>query len=202
MLTHELLKNCTSIIELSDVNELCSEMVGKSCKVYGLRADFGYPEHLIPSNTRKFIAYLAISNRKLDTSYGQAQFIDFCYEPTLPGLKTPIGVLNYFLDIYAEDEKSILKECKYKEGEEFVVELFPSKITKKNLDFWKSYLDEEYDVNDKISYEDFMDDYEITNRVNWETLYDNLPDNIDDLDNESEYETEPESELEEGEIKT
>ena len=37
MLTHELLKNCTSIIELSDVNELCSEMVGKSCKVYGLR---------------------------------------------------------------------------------------------------------------------------------------------------------------------
>jgi len=204
MLTHELLKNCTSIIELSDVNELCSEMVGKSCKVYGLRADFGYPEHLIPSNTRKFIAYLAISNRKLDTSYGQAQFIDFCYEPTLPGLKTPIGVLNYFFDIYAEDEKSILKECKYKEGEEFVVELFPSKITKKNLDFWKSYLDEEYDVNDKISYDDFMDDYEITNRVNWETLYDNLPDNIDDLDNESEYETELESEteLEEGEIKT
>jgi len=200
MLTHELLKNCTSIVELSDVNQLCSEMVGKSCKIYGLRADFGYPEHLIPTNTRKFIAYLAISNKKLDTSYGQAQFIDFCYEPLLPGFDKPIGVLNYFFDIYTEEEKDILKECKYKEGEEFVVELFPTKITKKNLEFWKSYMDDEYDVNDKISYDDFLDDYEITNRVNWEVLYDNLPDNIDDLDDESEYNSE--SELEEGEIRT
>jgi len=200
MLTHELLKNCTSIVELSYVNQLCSEMVGKSCKIYGLRADFGYPEHLIPTNTRKFIAYLAISNKKLDTSYGQAQFIDFCYEPLLPGFDKPIGVLNYFFDIYTEEEKDILKECKYKEGEEFVVELFPTKITKKNLEFWKSYMDDEYDVNDKISYDDFLDDYEITNRVNWEVLYDNLPDNIDDLDDESEYNSE--SELEEGEIRT
>jgi len=200
MLTHELLKNCTSIVELSDVNQLCSEMVGKPCKIYGLRADFGYPEHLIPTNTRKFIAYLAISNKKLDTSYGQAQFIDFCYEPLLPGFDKPIGVLNYFFDIYTEEEKDILKECKYKEGEEFVVELFPTKITKKNLEFWKSYMDDEYDVNDKISYDDFLDDYEITNRVNWEVLYDNLPDNIDDLDDESEYNSE--SELEEGEIRT
>jgi len=200
MLTYELLKNCTSIVELSDVNELCSDLVGKNCKVYGLRADFGYPAHLIPKNTYKYIAYIGISNRKLNTSYGQVQFIDFFYEPKSPVHNKTIGVLEHFFDMYTESEKDILNQCDYKNGEEFTVELFPSKITKKNFKFWKTYLDEEYDVNDKISYNDFMDDYEIASRVDWDTLYDELPDNIDDLDNESEYETE--SELEEGEIRT
>ena len=49
-----------------------------------------------------------------------------------------------------------------------------------------------------------MDDYEISNRVYWERLYDVLPDNIDDLDDESEYnsDSDSDSELEEGEIRT
>lgn len=204
MLTHELLKQCTSIIELTDVNELCSELSGKTCRVYGLRADFGYPESLIPKNTYKYLAYIGVSNRKIDTSYGQAQFIDFYYEPNAPGCKKPVGVLKYFFDMYTEDEMDILSECKYKNGESFTVELFPSKITKKTLKFWKEYLDDEYDVNDKISFNDFMDDYEISNRVYWERLYDDLPDNIDDLDDESEYnsDSDSDSELEEGEIRT
>ena len=202
MLTYELLKNCTSIVELSDVNELCSDLVGKNCKVYGLRADFGYPAHLIPKNTYKYIAYIGVSNRKLNTSYGQVQFIDFFYEPKSPVHNKPLGVLDYFFELYIESEKDILNQCDYKDGEEFTVELFPSKITKKNLKFWKTYLDEEYDVNDKISYDDLMDDYEIKKRVDWDTLYDDLPENIDDLDNESEYHSESESELEEGEIRT
>ena len=200
MLTYELLKNCTSIVELSDVNELCSDLVGKNCKVYGLRADFGYPAHLIPKNTYKYIAYIGISNRKLNTSYGQVQFIDFFYEPKSPIHNKTIGILEHFFDMYTESEKDILNQCDYKNGEEFTVELFPSKITKKNFKFWKTYLDEEYDVNDKISYNDFMDDYEIASRVDWDTLYDELPGNIDDLDNESEYHSESESELEEDEI--
>ena len=50
-LTYELLKNCTTIVELFDVNELFSELAGEKCKVYGLRADFGYPAHLIPKST-------------------------------------------------------------------------------------------------------------------------------------------------------
>lgn len=47
-LTHELLKNCTSLVKLSHLNDLCSNLNNKSCNVYGLRAEFGYPEHLIP----------------------------------------------------------------------------------------------------------------------------------------------------------
>lgn len=89
-LTYELLKNCTTIVELFDVNELFSELAGEKCKVYGLRADFGYPTHLVPKSTYKYIAYIGISNRKLETSYGQAQFIEFYYEPN------DIGVLEHF----------------------------------------------------------------------------------------------------------
>ena len=195
-LTYELLKNCTTIVELFDVNELFSELVGEKCKVYGLRADFGYPTHLLPKNTYKYIAYIGISNRKLETSYGQAQFIEFYYEPN------DIGVLEHFFDMYLESEKDILKQCGCKDDEEFTVELFPSKITKKNLMFWKWYLDEQYGVNDKISLRDFLDDYEITYQIDHDRLYDYLPENIDDLDNESEYNSESESELEEGEIRT
>ena len=55
-LTYELLKKCTTIVELFDVNQLFSELVGKKCKVYGLRADFGYPEHLIPKNMYGYLA--------------------------------------------------------------------------------------------------------------------------------------------------
>ena len=193
-LTYELLKNCTTIVELFDVNELFSELVGEKCKVYGLRADFGYPDRLIPKDMYKYIAYIGISNRKLETSYGQAQFIEFYYEPK------DIGILEHFFDMYLESEKEILKQCGYKQDEYFTVELFPSEITIKNLEFWKMYLDNEYGVNDRISLRDFLDDYEITYQIDHERLYDHLPENIDDLDNESEYETE--SELEEGEIRT
>ena len=193
-LTYELLKKCTTIVELFDVNQLFSELVGKKCKVYGLRADFGYPEHLIPKNMYGYLAYIGISNKKLETSYGQAHFIEFYYEPKQN------GVLENFFDMYIESEKNILEQSGYKKDEDFTVELFPSKITKKNLSFWKRYLDDEYDVNDKISLRDFLDDYEIEHKIDYDILEEGLPENIDDLDNESEYETD--SELEEGEIRT
>jgi len=197
-LTYELLKNCTTIVELFDVNELFSHLVDEKCKVYGLRAEFGYPDHLIPKNTYKYIAYIGISNRKLETSYGQAQFIEFYYEPK------DVGILEHFFDMYLESEKEILKQCGCKDDEEFTVELFPSEITKKNLVFWKQYLDYEYGVNDRISLRDFLDDYEIMYQINSEMLYDALPENIDDLDHESEYrsDSDTEFELEEGEIRT
>ena len=187
-LTYELLKKCTTIVELFDVNQLFSELVGKKCKVYGLRADFGYPEHLIPKNMYGYLAYIGISNKKLETSYGQAHFIEFYYEPKQN------GVLENFFDMYIESEKNILEQSGYKKDEDFTVELFPSKITKKNLAFWKRYLDDEYDVNDKISLRDFLDDYEIEHKIDYDILEEELPENIDDLDNESEYE------FEEGEI--
>ena len=109
---------------------------------------------------------------------------------------------NTFFDMYLESEKDILKECGCKGDEEFTVELFPSKITKKNLSFWKSYLDEQYGVNDRISLRDFLDDYEIEYKIDYDILEKELPENIDDLDNESEYTSDSESELEEGEIRT
>ena len=195
-LTYELLKNCTTIVELFDVNELFSHLIDEKCKVYGLRANFGYPDHLIPKNMYKYIAYIGISNRTLETSYGQAQFIEFYYEPK------DIGILSHFFDMYLESEKDILKHNGYKNNEDFTVELFPSEITTNNLVFWKQYLDDEYGVNDRISLRDFLDDYELLHQINDEMLYDFLPENIDDLDNESEYKTESESELEEGELRT
>ena len=96
-LTYELLKNCTTIVELFDVNELFSQLVDEKCKVYGLRADFGYPEHLIPKNTYKYIAYIGISNRIRETSYGQAHFIEFYYEPNNVGVFFP-SISNVCID--------------------------------------------------------------------------------------------------------
>ena len=192
-LTYELLKNCTTIVELFDVNELFSQLVDEKCKVYGLRADFGYPEHLIPKNTYKYIAYIGISNRIRETSYGQAQFIEFYYEPN------NVGVLEHFFDMYLESEKKFFKSVNINKVKSLRSN-FSKKNYKKNLAFWKQYLDNEYDVNDRISLRDFLDDYELTYQINDEMLYDALPENIDDLDNESEYKSESESELVECEI--
>lgn len=63
-LTHELLKNCTSLVKLSHLNDLCSNLNNKTCNVYGLRAEFGYPEHLIPPNNKNYIAYMGVSKKK------------------------------------------------------------------------------------------------------------------------------------------
>ena len=60
-LTHELIKNCTTLVKLSYLNDLCSHLSDKKCDVYGLRAEFGYPEHLIPYNNQRFLAYLGVS---------------------------------------------------------------------------------------------------------------------------------------------
>ena len=51
-LTQELLKNCTSLIKLNHLGDLCSDLCGYNTEVYGLRAEFGYPEHLISKNNK------------------------------------------------------------------------------------------------------------------------------------------------------
>ena len=61
-LTYELLKNCTTIVELFDVNELFSQLVDENVK-YMVYAPISVSEHLIPKNTYKYIAYIGISNR-------------------------------------------------------------------------------------------------------------------------------------------
>ena len=64
-LTHELLKNCTSLVKLEHLNDLCSNLCGFSSDVYGLRAEFGYPSHLMSRTNKNFIVYIGIHKNKL-----------------------------------------------------------------------------------------------------------------------------------------
>tara|TARA_B100000902_G_scaffold214417_1_gene203921 strand:- start:36 stop:605 length:570 start_codon:yes stop_codon:yes gene_type:complete len=180
----------------------------KSCDVYALRAEFGYPEHLIPDSNKNYIAYMGVSKKKIETTYGQAHFITFCFEPKMNVCESPVGVLEHMYDIYVEETIESLYRNKYREGENYTIELFPSKIEYKDIGYWRWLFQEDWGISDKISMEDFIDDYEIKSHVNWDKLYDILPDNIDDVQNESDDESDDESEMlsesdteiEEGEI--
>lgn len=111
-------------------------------------------------------------------------------------------------DIYVEETIESLYRNKYREGENYSIELFPSKIEYKDIGYWRWLFQEDWGVHDKISMDDFIDDYEIKSHVNWDNLYDILPNNIDDVkgtneyssDEESEMLSESETEIEEGEI--
>jgi len=195
-LTHELIKNCTTLVKLSYLNDLCSHLSDKKCDVYGLRAEFGYPEHLIPYNNQRFLAYLGVSKKKLETSYGQAHFVTFSHEPKTSIYHSPVGILEHMYTIYMAQQKNQLLEDGYKEGENFSVELFPGKITKKNLGYWRWVLDDDWCVTDRISMNDLIDDYEIKGHVNWDELYRILPENVDDEYIENDYEEEDEEEEE------
>ena len=111
-------------------------------------------------------------------------------------------------DIYVEETIESLYRNKYREGENYTIELFPSKIEYKDIGYWRWLFQEDWGISDKISMDDFIDDYEIKSHVNWDNLYDILPDNIDDVRTESDHESDDESEMlsesdteiEEGEI--
>ena len=122
--------------------------------------------------------------------------------------ESPVGVLEHMYDIYVEETIESLYRNKYREGENYTIELFPSKIEYKDIGYWRWLFQEDWGISDKISMDDFIDDYEIKSHVNWDNLYDILPDNIDDVrtesdhesDNESEMLSESDTEIEEGEI--
>lgn len=209
-LTHELMKNCTTLVRLPHLNDLCSNLCFKNSDVYALRADFGYPEHLIPHNNKKILAYMGIYKKKVEMSYGQAHFITFFHEPKIPNKDVPIGILEHMYNIYMEEQVEDLKESGYRENQHFSVELFPLEIKETNVGYWRWVFDDDWGVTDKISLDDLIDDYHLTPYVNWKMLRDILPENIDDYngsvvesDEESEFddgeETE-EDEIEEGEI--
>ena len=65
-LTHELLKNCTTLWKLDNISDLCSNLCGVKSTIYGLKADFGFPSHLIPKNTNNYIAYIGIHKKKIN----------------------------------------------------------------------------------------------------------------------------------------
>jgi len=203
-LTQELLKNCTSLIKLNNYDDLCSDLCGYKSEVYGLRAEFGYPEHLITKNNRKYIAYLGINKKKVKTSYGEAHFITFFHQPKNYSLEREFDILSYMYNIYMDEKSDELSE-----NVESNVELFPYKITKDKLDYWKWIFENDWGVSDKIDLDNIIDDYEIQGYVKWDELYDILPENIDDeilqeiysdeeeLDSDEE---ETDDEIEEGEI--
>ena len=160
-LTHELLKNCTSLVKLEHLNDLCSNLCGFSSDVYGLRAEFGYPSHLMSRTNKNFIAYIGIHKNKLETSYGQAHFITFYHEPKSITYGTELGILNYMYDIYMDNIHDELSENGYKENENFSVELFPYRINSKNCEYWRTVIEGDWGVCDKISLEDLIDDYDL-----------------------------------------
>ena len=101
-LTNELLKNCTTLWKLDNINDLCSNLCGVKSTVYGLKADFGFPSHLIPKNTNNYIAYIGIHKKKLITSYGQAHFITFYHEPKNYQYQRDLGILEYMYNMYMD----------------------------------------------------------------------------------------------------
>ena len=112
-------------------------------------------------------------------------------------------------DIYMDNIHDELSENGYKENENFSVELFPYRINSKNCEYWRTVIEGDWGVCDKISLEDLIDDYELRSKVNWDELYNILPENIDDMydddelsDDEGSFidEEETDDELEEGEI--
>jgi len=203
-LTQELLKNCTSLIKLNNYDDLCSDLCGYKSEVYGLRAEFGYPEHLITKNNRKYIAYLGINKKKVKTSYGEAHFITFFHQPKNYSLEREFDILSYMYNMYMDEKSDELSE-----NVESNVELFPCKITKDKLDYWRWIFENDWGVSDQIDLDNIIDDYEIQGYVKWDELYDILPENIDDeilqeiysdeeeLDSDEE---ETDDEIEEGEI--
>lgn len=96
----------------------------------------------------------------------------------------------------------------YDETENLRVEVFPYKITSKNIDYWKTVIQDDWDIVDKIDLDDLIDDFGIRERIDWTELYLSLPEDIDDDitemdDSEEEMESdieETDSEIEEGEI--
>jgi len=211
-LTHELLKNCTTLVKLSHLNDLCSKLCSKNSEVYALRSEFGYPEHLIPQNNKRFLAYMGVSKKKVEMPYGQAHFITFYHEPKVSTRDVPIGILEHMYNIYMEEQVEELKMSGYRENEHFSVELFPLEIDNTNLGYWRWVLEDDWGVTDKISFDDLVDDYQLKSHVKWDVLRDILPENIDeyngsvvDSDEEEEEEFEygeetDEDEIEEGEI--
>jgi len=206
-LTFELIKNCTTLVKLTHLNDLCNKLTDTNSDVYALRADFGYPEHLIPKNNKKILAYMGISKNKVDTTYGQAHFITFTHEPKLSIRDAPVGILRNMYNIYMDEKIEELVEDGYKEGENFSVELFPQTIDRRNVGYWRWVLEDDWGVSDQISMNDLIDDYEIKRYIDWADLYNILPENIDDIehheadeDDEGEYDLDGDlTEEEEGE---
>ena len=208
-LTHELLKNCTTLWKLDNISGLCSSLCGTKSEVYGLKAEFGFPAHLIPKNTNDYIAYIGIRKKKLHTSYGQAHFITFYHEPKKNEYDRNLGILEYMYNIYMDEKSSeLINDEMYDDNEKVGVELFPYKITPETVQYWKYTMEDDWKIMDKLDLDDLIDDYEIRGHVDWIELYTELPENIDDDiteldDSEDEMdfnEEETDDEIEEGEI--
>ena len=88
-LTHELLKNCTTLWRLDNISSLCSSLCDTDSDVYGLKAEFGFPQHLIPKDTNNYIAHL--EQRAMLNAFD----IKDMYEKDFPNYTFSNDMLNY-----------------------------------------------------------------------------------------------------------
>jgi len=164
--------------------------------VWGLSSKY-FPDKFMPENTDGYLCFMGISPEKLKTSYGHVHFIEFGHEP-LPDTEyeDEVGLLDHMYLIYGE---KISRE--EHDSDENIVYVYPKVIKEHDVDYWLEIAENNWGIKDRNGLNEFIEDNELEDHVDWRVLYDNLPKIYYPSERVySDYESESESEIEEGEI--
>jgi len=153
----------------------------------------------MPENTDGYLCFMGISPEKLKTSYGHVHFIEFGHEP-LPETEyeDEVGLLDHMYLIYGE---KISRE--EHDSDENIVYVYPKVIKEHDVDYWLEIAENNWGIKDRNGLNEFIEDNELEDHVDWQMLYDNLPKIYypsERVYSDYESESESESEIEEGEI--
>jgi hypothetical protein len=195
-LSTELVKNATFLERMQHMDSLSSRFCGKTCEVWGLSSKY-FPGKFMPENTDGYLCFMGISPEKLKTSYGHVHFIEFGHEP-LPETEyeDDVGLLDHMCLIYGE---KISRE--EHDSDENIVYVYPKVIKEQDVDYWLEIAENNWGIKDRNGLNEFIEDNELEDHVDWQMLYDNLPKIYYPSERVySDYESESESEIEEGEI--
>lgn len=195
-LSTELVKNATFLERMQHMDSLSSRFCGKACEVWGLSSKY-FPDKFIPENTDGYLCFMGICPEKLKTSYGHVHFIEFGHEP-LPETEyeDEFGLLDHMCLIYGE---KISRE--EHDSDENIVYVYPKMIKEQDVDYWIEIAETSWGIKDRNGLNEFIENNELEDHVDWEVLYDNLPTIYYPSERVySDYESETESETEEGEI--
>ena len=195
-LSTELVKNATFLERMQHMDSLSSRFCGKACEVWGLSSKY-FPDKFMPEKTDGYLCFMGISPEKLKTSYGHVHFIEFGHEP-LPDTEyeDEVGLLDHMCLIYGE--KISHEEH---DSDENIVYVYPKVIKEHDVDYWLEIAENNWGIKDRNGLNEFIEDNELEDHVDWQVLYDNLPKIYYPSERVySDYESESESEIEEGEI--